>query len=75
MRAIKATIEDGNITLDEPMPIKGRAEAIVVVLDPDPWDALIHDPRPRPALTRASQEALDEFLAGQTTPLDPETMT
>ncbi len=75
MRAIKATIQDGSITPEEPLNIKGRAEAIVVVLDPDPWDALTNDPRPRPALTRASQEALNEFLAGQTTPLDPETMS
>ena len=32
-------------------------------------------PGPTQALTRASQEALEEFLAGQTTPLEPETMS
>ncbi len=75
MQAIKATIQDGQITLDQPIDIKGRVEAIVVLLDPDPWQALINDPRPRPALTGASQEALNEFLAGETTPLDFEVLS
>lgn len=75
MHAIRAVIQDGNITLEEPLDFKGRAEAIVVVLDPDPWQAIIEDPRPRPALAKAGQEALEAFLAGQATPLDPETMT
>jgi hypothetical protein len=75
MRAIKATIQDGNITLDQPIDIKGRVDAIIVLLDPDPWKALIDDPRPRPALTKASQDALDEYLTGQATPLDSEAMS
>jgi hypothetical protein len=75
MRAVKATITDGNVRLEQPLDIKGPVEAIVVVLDTDPWQALIDDPRPRPGLSKASQEALDEFLSGQTTPLDPEDLT
>jgi hypothetical protein len=74
MQAIKAIIRDGNVTLAQPMEIKGPVEAIVVVLDPDPWDAIVRDPRPRPGLSKASQEALDEFLSGQTTPLEPEAL-
>ena len=70
MHAIKTTIQDGNISLDQPIDVKGRVDAIVVLLDPDPWTALINDARPRPALAKASQEALVEFLNGQTTPLD-----
>ena len=66
MQAVKATIKDGNVTLEQPVDIKGPVEAIVVVLDPDPWEALIRDPRPRPALSAASQEALAEFLTGET---------
>ena len=70
MGAIKATIIDGNVTLHHPADIKGPVEAIVVVLDQDPWEALIRDPRPRPALILASNEALAEFSNGQVLPLD-----
>jgi hypothetical protein len=75
MQAVKATITDGNVTLDQPVDIKGPVEAIVVVLDSDPWQAIVADPRPRPALAKSSREALDEFLAGQTTLLNPENLT
>ena len=75
MHAVKATIKDGNVTLERPVDIKGPVEAIVVVLDPDPWQALINDPRPRPALSKASNEALEEFLSGQAAPLDAEDLT
>ena len=75
MHAVKATIRDGNVTLEQPVDIKGPVEAIVIVLDPDPWQALINDPRPRLALSKASNEALEEFLSGHTTPLDLENLT
>ena len=74
MQAIRAVVEDGNVLLDEPLDVKGRFEAIVVVLDPDPWDAIINDPRPRPELVKAGEEALKEFEEGKTTPLDPDNM-
>jgi len=75
MHAVKATIKDGNVTLEQPVDIKGPVEAIVIVLDPDPWSALITDPRPRPGLSKASNEALEEFLSGQTLPLEPDNLT
>lgn len=75
MQAVKATIKDGNVTLEQPVDIKGPADAIVVVLDPDPWNDLICDPRPRQALSKASNEALEEFLSGQAAPLDLENLT
>ncbi|MGD0898528.1 MAG: hypothetical protein ABR915_11875 [Thermoguttaceae bacterium] len=74
MQAVKAIVEDGNVTLQEPLSVKGRVEAILVVLDAEPWDALIRDSRPRPELTGASREALEEFLSGQATPLNPDAM-
>ncbi len=74
MQALKAVIENGNVTLDEPLESKGRFEAVLVILDVDPWDALIHDPRPRPGLVKAGQEAIKEFEEGKTTPLDPDKM-
>ncbi len=75
MQAVKATIKDGKVMLEQPVDIEGPVEAIVVVLDPDPWQALIHDPRPRRALSKASNEALEEFLSGQTGTLDPDNLT
>ena len=74
MKAVKAVIEDGNVILDEPLHVKGRFDAILVVLDPDPWEGLIHDLRPRPELVRARQEAHREFVEGKITPLDPDKM-
>ena len=75
MHAVKVIVEDGQVTLQEPLGVRGRVEAILVILDPEPWDALIRDARPRPALTKAGQEALEEFLSGQTLPLDPDVLT
>jgi len=74
MQAVKAVIEDGKVILDEPLDQKGRFDAVVVVLDADPWEALIRDPRPRPELIKAREEAHREFLEGKTTPLDPDNM-
>jgi hypothetical protein len=74
MKAIKVTVDNGRITADEPLDMYGRCEAILVIPDPDPWDALIRDPRPRPELANASQEALEEYLQGRTTDLDPDNM-
>ena len=63
MQAVKATIKDGNVTLKQPVDITGPADAIVIVLDPDPWTTLICDPRPRRGALKASNEALEEFLS------------
>jgi hypothetical protein len=74
MKAIKAVVDNGQIVPEEPLNLSGRHDAIVVVLDVDPWDAILEDSRPRPELTKASEEALREHLQGQTTPLDPDNM-
>jgi hypothetical protein len=74
MKAIKAVIDNGQIVPEEPLDVSGRHDAIVVVLDVDPWDAILQDPRPRPELVKAGEEALQEYLQGKTTPLDPDTM-
>ena len=71
---MRAVIDNGNVILDEPLNVKGRFDAVVVVLDLDPWDSLIHDPRPRPDLLKVGGEALEEFRQGKTTPLDPDNM-
>jgi hypothetical protein len=73
MKAIRVFVDNGQIMPEEPLDA-GRHDAILVMLDPDPWERLIDDPRPRPELTKAGQEALDEHLRGMTTPLDPDSM-
>jgi hypothetical protein len=75
MQAIKAVVQDGNVVLDGPLPLQGRYEAILVLLDPDPWDAILNDPRPRPELAKASQAALEEFLSGKTKVIDLDLMS
>lgn len=74
MKAIKVMVDNGRIEPDEPLDISGRYEAILVLPDADPWEAIIHDPRPRPELAKASQEAMDDYLHGRTTELDPDNM-
>jgi hypothetical protein len=74
MRALRVVVEDGSVILEEPLDVKGRYEGILVVLDPDPWDPLMHDPRPRLELAGAREEAHREFAEGKTMPLDPDKM-
>jgi hypothetical protein len=61
MRAIHAVIQDGNLVLDRPLDARGRFEAVVVVLEPKPWEAVIYDPDACPEPARASREAFEEF--------------
>jgi hypothetical protein len=74
MQAIKAVVQDGNVVVDDPLPLTGRYEAVLVLLDPDPWESLIKDARPRPELAKAGQIALEEYLSGKTTALIPDAM-
>ncbi|MCC6124598.1 MAG: hypothetical protein IT426_06535 [Pirellulales bacterium] len=74
MQAIKAVVQDGSVVLDDPLPPKGRYEAVLVLLDPDPWEPILKDTRARPDLAKASQAALEEHLAGKTTAIHPDAM-
>ena len=74
MKAIRAVINRGQIVPEEPFDVNGSYDAIVVVLDVDPWEAILQDPRPRPELDKLAEEAHQEYLQGKTTPLDPDTM-
>ena len=38
--------------------------------EPDPWDAILSDPSPRPELARWIEEVEREIAEGKTTPLD-----
>jgi hypothetical protein len=75
MKAIKVVVDHGQIIPNEPLEVLGPCEAILVLSDPDPWDAILQDPRPRPELIKARQQAEADFLQGRTTPLDPDTMS
>ncbi len=75
MRAVRAVIENGRVVPVEPLDVTGRRDAIVILLDRNPWDAILDDPRPRPALEKAAEEAHQEYVHGRTMPLDPDTMS
>ena len=75
MQAIKATVQDGVVILDEKVDLKGRFDAVVVLLDIDPWTSILQDPRPRPELVKAGQKAMQEYAEGKTTILDPDSMS
>jgi hypothetical protein len=72
MKAIKAIYENGEIKLAEPAPDPGPVEVLVVFPEPsdDPWQAILNDASPRPALAHAVQEVLDEIAQGKTETMD-----
>jgi hypothetical protein len=74
VRAIKAVIDNGQIVPEEPLDATGRHDAIVIVLDVDPWHAILSDPRSRPELDKLAEEAHQDYLQGKTTPIDPDAM-
>jgi hypothetical protein len=61
MYAIHAVIQDGNVVLEKPLQTRGRFEAVLLVLDTKPWEAVIYDPDACPEPARASREAYEEF--------------
>jgi hypothetical protein len=74
MKAVKATYENGKITLSETPPEPGPMEVLVVFPEAadDPWQQILGDPTPRPALTQWVKEVEEEIARGKATPLDPE---
>jgi hypothetical protein len=74
MIAIRALYENGQVTLLDPVDSNGDGplEGLLVLPRPeaDPWDRIINDPTPRPALTREGDEVLAEHRAGRTGPME-----
>jgi len=72
MKAVKATYKNGKITLSEKLLEKGPMEVLVVFPEAtdDPWQQILSDPTPRPALTQWMKEVEEEIAQGKTTPLD-----
>src|SRR5437764_15457242 len=66
MKAIKATYKNGRVTLSEKPPEPGPFEVLVVFPEPadDPWEAILHDPTPRPALVKRMTEVEREIAQG-----------
>lgn len=74
MIAVKAIFRDGQVVLEEPAPTLEPVEVLVVfpVSTVDPWQKILDDPRPRPALSALADEVLAELTQGKTAPLDPD---
>jgi len=74
MQAIKATVQDVNVILNESVDITGRYDAVLELLDPDPLESLVQDPCVRPELVKARREALQDYADGKAAPRDPDKM-
>jgi hypothetical protein len=78
MRAIRAIIDNGQVTLLEPAELPGRHEALIVVGDAEmlpgdqEWARILRDGERRPAFDDFLREADAEIASGATEPLDPD---
>ena len=72
MKAVKATYENGKITLSEPPTEPGPMEVLVVFPEAadDPWHQILSDPTSRPALAQWMKEVEEEVNQGKASPLD-----
>ncbi len=72
MKAVKAKYENGLITLAEPPPASGPTDVLVVFPEPadDPWQRILDDSSPRPALNQVVAEVEVEIAAGRIKALD-----
>ena len=74
MKAIQGVYENGQIKLSEPAPISDSEPVNVLVVFPeeveDPWQKILDDPSPRPALDKLVQECREEIAEGKAVPLD-----
>jgi hypothetical protein len=66
MKAVKATYKNGRITLSEKPSEPGPVEVLVVFPEAtdDPWQAILSDPTPRPALVQRLKEVEEEMAKG-----------
>lgn len=74
MKAVKAIYKNGKVKLSERPADPGPTEVVVVFPEPsdDPWEKILADPRPRPALARWIKQARKEIAQGKAKPLDLE---
>jgi len=71
MKAIKATYENGKVTLAEKPVDPGPMEVLVIFPDAtdDPWQEILQERKPRPAFTKFAQKCLEEIAKGKAKPL------
>ncbi len=72
MKAVKATYENGKITLSERPPEPGPMEVLVVFPEAtdDPWPSILAETTPRPAFVKFAQKCLQEIAQGKAKPLE-----
>src|SRR6266478_1732284 len=63
MKAVKATYENGRVTLSESPPATGPIEVLVVFPEQadDPWERILADRSPRPELSIGSGDFIEIF--------------
>jgi hypothetical protein len=71
MKAVRATYQDGQITLSERPAEPGPVEVLVVFPEAtdDPWEKILAEQTPRPAFTEFAKECLDKIARGKAKPL------
>ena len=71
MKAMKATYENGRLTLAEPPPETGPVDVLVVFPEyhDDPWLSILTEESPRSAFTSFADECLEQIKSGQASPL------
>jgi hypothetical protein len=71
MKAIKAIYQNGKVKLSEKPVGRGPMEIVVIFPEPsdDPWEAILNDSTPRPALSRRAKEVQAEIAQGKAKPL------
>ncbi len=74
MKAIQGIYQNSQIKLSEPAPISDGEPVNVLVVFPeeveDPWQKILDDPSPRPALDKFVREVQEEIAQGKAIPLD-----
>lgn len=67
MKAVKATYENGQLTLAEAPPESGPVEVLVVFPEAtdDPWRSILAEQTPRPAFAKFAEKCLDEIGQGK----------
>ena len=74
MKAVKAIYKNGKIKLAEKPAEPGPVEVLVVFPEPasDPWQAIVDDPSPRPALGKWVKEVKKAIAQGKVKALSVE---
>jgi hypothetical protein len=67
MKAVKATYENGQLTLAEAPPDSGPVEVLVVFPEAgdDPWRSILAEETARPAFAKFAAKCLDEIAHGK----------